>query len=85
MHIVTSSEFDQHLARYKSEAQTDPVIVMKNGQEEVVIISPETFHRFRRMDRVSFAMKDVSDETLAAILSAKMPPEYDYLNAELDP
>jgi prevent-host-death family protein len=81
--IVAASEFQRNIGVYQDRALTEPVIVTRNGRERTVLLSAEEFRRLKQRDREVLAVEDLSDGDLAAIAAAKVPAEYDHLDAEL--
>jgi hypothetical protein len=72
---VTSTEFQQNVGRYQDAAQRAPVAVTKNGRTHTVLVSAAFFEMVMR-GRVARPVEDLDDDTLKAIASASIPPEY---------
>ncbi len=83
MQITTSVEFHRKIGLYQDRALVEPIMVTRNGRERVVLMSAEEYKRLKRLDRVALSVGSLSDEELAAIAAAAMPPEYAHLDEEL--
>jgi prevent-host-death family protein len=81
---VTSTEFQRNPGRYQDMAQREPVMVLAHGRERTVLLSAEEYHRLKRRDRQALAVEQISDDDMAAIATAEVPPDYAHLDAELD-
>jgi prevent-host-death family protein len=83
MSTVTSTEFQQNVGLYEDRALAEPVTITKNGRERLVLLSVEEYQRLKRRDRRAFAVDEMTDEQIAAIEKAQMPPGHEALDAEL--
>jgi prevent-host-death family protein len=81
--IISSTDFQQHVGRYQDRAMNEPVIVTRNGQEQVVLLSAVEFHRLKQLDRQTLSSGDLSDEDLAWIAASESPPEAAAFDHEL--
>ena len=80
---VTAAEFQRKLGTFQDTALTQPVVITKNGRERTVLISVEEYHRLKRRDRRAVPVGALTDREVEAIRNAKVPDEYEHLNAEL--
>lgn len=72
---VTSTEFQQNVGRYQDVAQRAPVAITKNGRTHTVLVSAAFFEMVMK-GRVARSVEDLDDDTLKAIASSAVPPEY---------
>ena len=84
MEIISSAELQHNLLRFRDHAVLEPVMVVDEGHETVVLISAEEFKRYRRFDRQVLRPEDFTEEELALLAVSEVPAEYAYLDAELD-
>ena len=75
MPTVTSAEFQRDFGRYQDLALTEPVTVIRNGRERLVVISAEEYRRLKQRDREVLRLDDFTEEDLQAIRAAEPPPE----------
>lgn len=64
---ISSVEFQKNFGRYQDAALTEPVTVMRNGRDRVVMISVEEYRRLKRRDRQVLSIDDFTDADIAAI------------------
>ena len=76
---VTSTEFQQNVGRYQDAAQQAPVAITKNGRTHTVLLSAAFFEMVMK-GRVARPVEDLDDDTLKAIASASVPPEFSALD-----
>ena len=75
MPTVTSAEFQRDFGRYQDLALTEPVTVIRNGRERLVLISAEEYRRLKQRDREVLGLDDFTEADLQAIRAAEPPPE----------
>lgn len=84
MMIVPAAEFQRNIGAYQDRALTEPVFVTRNGRERTVLLSVDEYRRLKRRDREALAVEQLSDADLDAIAAARVPTEFDHLDAELE-
>ena len=84
---VPAAEFTRNFGRYRMEAQREAVAVSSHGQITGYFVRPDEYEAFLRYkdQRRSFAVADLSDQQVKAILDARMDQRHDHLNTLLDP
>jgi prevent-host-death family protein len=80
---VNSTEVQADFGRYEAAAQSDPVLVMKEGRPHVVILSAAEYARLRRLDREVLAVTELTEDDIAAIERARIPDEHRYHSDQL--
>jgi prevent-host-death family protein len=83
METVSSADFQRRFGHYQDRALVEPVVVTSNGRERFVLLSAGEFRRLKRLDREALPVSALSDEDLAAIAGAEVPPAYSHLDKEL--
>ena len=80
---VPSAEFTRNFGRYRVLAQKAAVGVTSRGRIAGYFVSPEEFEEFERYRarRRSFATAELSDERVQAIMTSRMGPRHEHLNA----
>ena len=77
---VSAKEASSRFGFYTDEAMLRPVGIQRHGRTRVVMLSLNEYERLLRRDRQVIRTEDLDDETLAAILTAKIPEEAERLN-----
>ncbi len=80
---ISSAEFQKKFGSLADKALTEPVTITRNGRDRLVLLSVEEYDRLRRRDRRVVRLEDFTDEEMALIAQAKVPPEHAHLDAEL--
>lgn len=76
MSVVTSLELLQRFETVRRMAMTEPVSVLHEGGEALVLLSAEEFDRLKAMDtRQTYKIGDLPDEWGEALMSAEPAPE----------
>jgi antitoxin StbD len=75
---VTASEVQKNFGAYHDKAQREPVQITKYGRETAYLVSAETFNEMWASYRKAVPVGDLSDDEMAAIMQATVPPEHDY-------
>jgi prevent-host-death family protein len=74
MMTVSSVEFQRNFGHYQDVALTEPVAVMRNGRERLVVLSADEYHRLKKRDRQVLTLEDFTEEDLKAILAVEPSP-----------
>ena len=80
---VTSSQFQQSFGALSDKARHEPVVITKHGRPSLVVMAAEEWERLMRRDRKVHLTSQLPQEWVEAILAAKVPDEYAYLDAEM--
>ena len=72
---VSSTTFQQNVGRYQDAALHSPVEITKNGRPHTVLMSAALFEVLIR-GRIARPVEDLDDDTLKAIASSAVPPEF---------
>lgn len=81
---ISSAEFQKNFGRYQDVALKEPVTVTRNGRDRTVLLSIEEYERLKRRDRRVMSLDDFTDEDIAAIEQAQVPPEAAQFNHEVE-
>ena len=81
---VTSMEFQRDYDLLSDRARREPVVITREGQDSLVVVSADEFARLSRRDRTVGSAGDLPDAWLDAVLIAEVPAGYAHLNAELE-
>ena len=81
---VSSAEFIKNYGQLADKALSEPVTITRNGRDRLVVISVDEYARLKRRDRRALGLEEFTDEEIALIGKAEVPPDYAYLDAELD-
>jgi PHD/YefM family antitoxin component YafN of YafNO toxin-antitoxin module len=81
---VTTADFIKNYGTLADKALTEPVTITKNGRDRFVLVKAEEFERLKRRDRRVLTLEDYTDEELALIAKAEVPPGHEHLDAELE-
>lgn len=80
---VTASEFQAAFGALSDKARREPVVITKHGRDSLVVMSTDEWARLKRRDRRVGEAADLPDEWIEAVRNAKVPAEYEHLDAEL--
>jgi prevent-host-death family protein len=80
---VTASEFKEAFSALSEHARHAPVIITEEGHDALVVVSAEEWERLRRRERRAGLTSELPDEWLEAVRQAKVPKEFEELDAEL--
>lgn len=72
---ISAAEFQRKLNAYEEKALAEPVAITRDGQERLVLLSAEEYWRLKERDRLVRRVGDLTDQELAAIAAAEVPPE----------
>jgi len=78
MATVPASEVQKNFGAFHDQALTQPVRVTRYGRETVVILSAKEFHALKQAQRQSLSVADLTEEELAEIARAEVPPAARY-------
>jgi len=80
---VSTAEFIKNYGALADKALGEPVTITKNGRDRLVVISAEEYARLKRRDRRVVRLEDFTEEEMALIAKAEVPPGHDHLDEEL--
>ncbi len=76
---VTSTEFQQNVGRYQDAALQMPVAITKNGRPHTVLMSAAFFEMMMK-GRMARPVEELDGDTLKAIASSTVAPDYGALD-----
>jgi prevent-host-death family protein len=80
---ISSAEFQKKFGSLADKALTEPVTITRNGRDRLVLLSIDEYERLKRRDRRVVRLEDFTDEEMALIAQAEIPPGHAHLDAEL--
>lgn len=80
---VSTAEFIRNFGSLADKALSEPVTITKNGRDRLVVLSAEEYARLKRRERLVVALEEFTEEDMALIAKAEVPPGHDHLDAEL--
>jgi prevent-host-death family protein len=80
---MTEADLHQGLGALADRARREPVIITKDGRDDLVVLSAEEYARLKRRDRRVGLTEDLPEEWVEAVRNAKVPDEFAALDAEL--
>jgi PHD/YefM family antitoxin component YafN of YafNO toxin-antitoxin module len=80
---VSTAEFIKNYGALADKALSEPVTITKNGRDRLVMISAEEYSRLKRRDRRVVKLEEFTEEEIALIAQAEVPPGHEYLDEEL--
>lgn len=81
---VTAAEFVRDWGTLADRALVEPVIVTRNGRDQLVVISAEEYARLRHRDRRVVRVEELAEDEIGMISRAEAPAEHAHLDALLD-
>ena len=79
---VTAAEFIRNYGSLADQALSEPITIPKNGQDRLVLLSADEYSRLKRRDRCVVRPEELTDEEMALIAKAEVPPGHEHLDAE---
>lgn len=80
---VSTAEFIAGYGQFADKALTEPVTIMKNERDWLVVISAEEYARLKRRDRQVWRTEEIPEEYIDLIRKAEAPTEVEALNHEI--
>ena len=83
---ISSTEFTRKFRQYNLEAQREPVAVTNHGKIDGYYISATSYQQLQQAQaamRKSYTLTSLPDNLYTAIVSAKVEPGYEHLDALL--
>lgn len=84
MVVVRAADFRKNPGRYQSIAMREPVVLMSDRGEEMVLLSIEEYRRLKRRDRQVLRVEELSEEDLRALTELEIPEECAAFNHEVE-
>lgn len=81
---VKSLDFEQSPADYCEKALQELVIITKEGNNHLVLLSAAEHARLSRRDRRVGSARDMPERAIIAFSNAEVPEEYNYLDSLMD-
>jgi PHD/YefM family antitoxin component YafN of YafNO toxin-antitoxin module len=81
---VSAAEFEKDPKAWQAKAMGEPVVLMKDGREESVLLSFDDYRLLRRRAREVIRIEDLLEEEIAEIEASQMPPGFEHLDREVD-
>jgi len=81
---VTAGDFNRKPGFYQDQAKSGPVVITRNGREQVVMIDVTEYQKLLQSYRQSLLMADLPDAYAELLAKSKMDPKHAALNAELE-
>ena len=82
---VSTADFIKNFGAMTDRALAEPVTVTNRGRDRLVLMSVEEYRRLKQHDRRAVAAEELTEAELELIGKAEVPPEYAYLDKELEP
>jgi prevent-host-death family protein len=82
---ITSAELQRGFGRYREVALREPVTITSHGRDSLVLLSAAEYRRLKASDRQALHVSELSDDEMAAILSAEVPEEAAAFDHEVEP
>ena len=81
---ISTQDLQQDAARYQAMSHVEPVTVMRDGQDDAVLISMLEYRRLRGLLPRVMTLDDFTDEDVAAIEAAEPSPESHAFDHEME-
>ncbi|RAI45151.1 type II toxin-antitoxin system prevent-host-death family antitoxin [Rhodoplanes roseus] len=80
---VSTADFIRNFGSLSDKALSEPVTITKNGRDRLVVLSAEEYARLKRRDRRVVTLEEFTEQEVALIAEAEVPPGHEHLDAEL--
>ena len=87
MFNVTSTEFSKNFGRYREVAQREPVAVTNHDRITGYFLSTNEYEEYQKLKSLmpkAYAIEELQESTIQALMASKMDPRHDNLNSLLD-
>jgi antitoxin StbD len=81
---ASASDVQKNFGAFHDQALSEPVQVTRYGRESVYIVSARTYHELRQSYRRALSASELTEEELALIDAAEVPPEHRYSLKDVD-
>ncbi|WP_158807076.1 type II toxin-antitoxin system Phd/YefM family antitoxin [Beijerinckia sp. L45] len=78
---VTAEDFIQNYSRLADGALTEPLTIVENGEDRLVVLSAAEFGRLKRARTA--IVRPLTEDEVALVARAEVPAEYAFLDEEL--
>jgi prevent-host-death family protein len=85
MITISSADFLERFGRYSRLAEREPVTIVDQGREALVLLSAGEYERLKGRDRKALYVWELPDDAVQALAWAEAPEEAARYNHELDP
>jgi PHD/YefM family antitoxin component YafN of YafNO toxin-antitoxin module len=73
----------KHYGTLADRALSEPVTIIKNGRDRLVVLSAGEYERLRRRDRRIIRAGELTEEEIGLIAKAEVPAEHAHLDEEI--
>lgn len=80
---VSTADFIKGYGTLADQALTEPVTIIKDGRDRLVLLSASEYARLTRRGRRALLAKELTEGELTAIGSSEMEAGHEHLNEEL--
>ena len=80
---ISSVEFQKIFGALSDQALKEPLTITSDGRDRLVLLSVEEYDRLKRRDRRVVRLEHFTEEEMALIAEAEVPPEFAHLDEEL--
>jgi hypothetical protein len=84
MLTVSAVEFQRNFGRYQDGALNEPLSIVLNSHDRLVLMSRNKYQQLKRRERIAFKTEDLSEVEIEAIFQGEMDARHNHLNAELN-
>lgn len=72
---VSTADFIKNYGALADRALSEPLTIIRNGRDRLVVLSAEEYARLKRRDRRVVKLEEFTAEEIAAIEAAEVVPE----------
>jgi hypothetical protein len=80
---MTEAELQRGLGALAETARREPVTIIRDGRDDLVLLSAREYARLKRRDRRVGLTEDLPEEWIEAVRNARVPDDFAALDAEL--
>jgi prevent-host-death family protein len=82
---ISSATAGRDFAKYREQAEKEPVIVLHYNKPSVVIVAAAEFERLKRRDKQTLSIEEMPDWLVRQVVEGKMQPRHDHLDSVVAP
>ena len=87
MQEITSTEFSKNFGKYRELAQREILAIKNHERVTGYFLSPDEYENYERLKAMmpkAYAVGELSEETVQALLASQMDSRHDHLNSLLE-
>jgi prevent-host-death family protein len=77
---ISSAEAGSNFSQYRTQAESEPVTVLRYNKPSVVIIAASEYERLKRRDKKVMSIEEMPDWLAELVINGNMDARHDHLD-----